>query len=159
MMRMTIGLAIVFLIIGNPAFSKDDPALKASVEAYIQHPVTQQTLDDLLSADTMQSLIAAQLQARNMTLRSDQTEVLTHIVYEEIKRLRPKLETAMADAALETYSLEEIQAFMDFLNTEYGAKAMVKTGKMQRVFSANSSQLLQQLFQRLGTRIDKEIPK
>lgn len=159
MTRMIAVLAINLLIIGSPAFAKDDPALKAAVEAYMQHPVTQRTLDDLLSADTMESMLTAQLQARDAKLRSDQTEVLNRIIHEEISRLRPKLEAAMANSALETYSLDEIEAFVGFLNTEIGARAMAKAGKMQRLFLSKSTPLLQQLFQRIGTRVDKELPK
>lgn len=154
-----MAVAAFLTVVAGPALADDHPALRAAVESYVRHPVTQGTLDDILSIDTLRSALVAQLQARGARLRSDQIEVVSQIAQEEFDRIRPQIETLMTKAAIETYSLEEIQAFNEFLNTDIGARAMAKAGEMMRAFTAGAGPALQQLFERLGARIEAELPK
>ena len=151
--------ALLSVVASSTLAGDDDPALKAAAESYIQHPVTQQTIDSLWSIDTVRSALVAQSRAQGTELRSDQVEALTRILKEELDRLRPQFETLMTNAVIETYSLEEIQALNEFLDTNVGASAMMKSGTMMRTFNAGAAPLFQQFFERLGARIKAELPE
>ena len=158
-MIATLAAAVFLSLVASATLAKDDRDLKAAAESYVRHPVTQRVMDSLLSMDTMRTGLVAQLQARGTELTNDQIEALSRILMEEMDRLRPQLETLMMNAAIETYTLEEIQAFIEFYGSEFGASAMMKAGKMMRSFNAGAAPLFQQLFERLGARIDAEFSK
>ena len=65
----------------------------------------------------------------------------------------------MVKATIETYSLEEVHAFIEFYNSEIGASAMMKVGKMMMSFNQNAVPLFRQLFERLEARIGEELSK
>ena len=152
-------LAAIMAVVASPALAQDDPALKAAVESYVGHPVTQRTLDGLWSMETLRSHLVTQFHARNVKLRSDQMETATQIVLEELHRLRPQLESLMVDAAIETFSLEEIQALNDFLNTEFGASATLKMDSYVQSFNAGFAPMSRELFERVSSRVDSELPE
>ena len=153
-------VATTFLaVIASSALAKDDPALIAAAESYVRHPVSQSTLDSIWSMDNLRSGVVAQLQARGVELKSNQVEQVSRILMEELDRLRPQLETLMVKATIETYSLEEVHAFIEFYNSEIGASAMMKVGKMMMSFNQNAVPLFRQLFERLEARIGEELSK
>ncbi|MCE2482860.1 MAG: DUF2059 domain-containing protein, partial [Alphaproteobacteria bacterium] len=129
---------------------------KAAVESYIRTPVILRTIADLCSMDALQSALVLQLRASGTKLRGEQVEAVARILKEELDRLRPQLMSLLTKAAIETLSLEEIQALNEFYSTSVGASAIVKTGAMMRSFNADAAPLFQQLFERLGPRIEEE---
>ena len=155
---ISVLVATTFLaVVASSALAKDDLALRAAAESYVRHPVTQSTLDSMISMDTLRSGVVAQLQARNVELTSDQVERVSRILLEELDRLRPQLETLMIEATIETYSLEEVHAIIEFYSSEVGASAMMKIGKMMASFNQGAVPLFRQLFERLGARIGEEL--
>ena len=152
----TIAAAALLSVVASTALAKDDPALKAAVESYIRNPVMQRTIDDLWSIDTLQSALVLQLRASGAKFREEQVEAVARLLEEELDRLRPQLMSLLTKAAIETLSLEEIQALNEFHSTSVGASATVKTGAMMRSFNADAAPLFQQLFERLGPRIKEE---
>lgn len=151
--------AAALMLTAGPSLARDDAALKTAAEAYVGHPVVQQMLDDMWSADTMRSALVAQLKARGAKLRNDQVEALTRIVHEELNRIRPQFEAALTSAVVANYTLGEIRALNRFLNTELGARAMAKTARTMQSFNASSVPMLRSMFERLGARVKTELPK
>lgn len=158
--KIAIMAAAAFLTaVSGPALADDKAALKAAVERYVRHPVTQSVLDSILSLDTTRSHVVNRMQAHGTTLRSDQIETLTLIIQQELERVRPQMERLMITSANETYSLDEIQALNAFCDTEVGARAMSKAGRFMQIFNAGASPMFKRLLVRLGTRIEAELPE
>ncbi len=149
----------LLVVVASSALADDDAALKAAAKSYVGHPVTQRVVDDAISVDMLRSFIELQLQMQGTQLRDDQAEALTRIIQEELQRMRPQLEGLLTTAVSETLTLEEIQAFNDFLNTELGASVMLKSNLLMQSFAADAGPLLNQMFERLGTRLESELPE
>ena len=159
MTRALAALAAAALLAAAPFSGRaaDDAALRAAAEAYVRHPVVQQTIDGMWSGDTMRGMIAAITRARGLALGPDRTETLTRILGEEFARIRPRVEALLADAAVETYTVAELGALTAFYDTELGARATVKSGEVMRSFNARSAPVLRGLFERLGEGIRAEL--
>lgn len=154
-----LAAAAFLTIVASPALAEDDQMLRAAAESYVRHPVTQHAMDSVMSMDTLRPGVVTQLQARGAELSSDQVEVVSQILLEELNRLRPQLETLMIEITIKIYTLEEIQALIEFNGSEYGASTMMKIGEMMRSFTVEATPLFQQLLERLGDRIEAELPQ
>ena len=158
--KIAMMAAAAFLtVIAGAALAEDDAALRAAAERHIRHPVTQSVMDSVLSLDTTRSHLVAQLRAQGMTLQDDHIEALSQIVQQELDRIRPQMETLMTDAAIETYSLEEMQALNAFYDTEFGASAAAKTGSFMQSFNAGAAPVFRQMLKRVADRIAAELPE
>ena len=157
MTRTLAVLAAAAALLAAPARAADDAALKAAAAAYVRHPVVQRTIDGMWSADTVQAMLTAVVRAQGLALRPGQTEALTRILGEEFARIRPRFEALLADAAVETYSAAELGALVAFYDTELGASATVKSGRVMRSFNARAAPVLRGLFKRLGERVRTEL--
>ena len=151
-------LVAVFLsVVAGPAVAEDSSALRAAAESHVRHPVTQRVLDGMLSIDTLRPHLVGATQASGTQLESDQVEALTRLLKEELDRIRPELETVMVNAAIDTYTVEELQALSEFYDTALGASAMMKADRFAQSFSIGIAPLFQQLFERLDAQIEAEI--
>lgn len=158
--KIAMMAAAAFLtVVAGPALAEDRAALKAAVERYVRHPVTQSVLDTVLSLDTTRSHVVNHMQAHGGTLRNDQVEALSLIIQQELDRIRPHMERLMITSATETYSLEEVQALIAFCDTEIGASAMSKSGRFMQIFNAGAGPQFKRLLVRLGERIEAELPE
>jgi len=117
-------LAFVFAVSASMASAQSDDELRAAATRYVENPVQQQMLDDMLSPEAM----VAQMQAMAPQLPDDALQVISQIASEELALLRPALEAAMIEGAVAAFTLEEIEALEAFYNTDLGASVM---GKMQ----------------------------
>ena len=157
MLRTICLVAVLLLSFARPASADDEADLRAISKAYIQHPVMQQMLDELLSDETMHSMAFAQMQGSEGALAEDELEPLFSIIAEEMARMRPKMEALMVDAATQTFELDEIQALKSFLDTDAGSRAMLKSGAFTQAFYVNSGTMLQELYERIATRVETEL--
>lgn len=67
-----------------PLYAQDD-ALRAAAERYVNNPVQQEMLDDLLSAD----VIVSQVRAMVPSVTEEQLPIVGEIGAEEIAVIRP----------------------------------------------------------------------
>jgi hypothetical protein len=118
-----VRLALCGLFFASSAFAQDT-VLKDAATRYVQHPVQQKMLDDLMSPQAM----LAQLQPMLPDARQETLEAVAQIVSEEMALLRPAMEQAMIISAAETFTLAELDALRAFYATKEGAGA---AGKMQ----------------------------
>ena len=155
MRRVVSFLAVVMfatLTTAAPASAQDD-ALRAAVERYINNPVQQQMMDNLLSADAM----VDQVRAVAPQLTEEQLRAVATISAEELSILRPDLEAAMIEAAIGTFTLPEIEALEAFYNTPEGASVMTKMQPyMAQVMGGIGPQLMEAQT-RIGQRIMTEL--
>lgn len=159
MLRTISLVAVLLLSFAVPASADEEADLRAISEAYIQHPVMQQMLDGLLSDETMRSMAAAQTQGLEDVLSEDEIEAILTIVLEEMTRMRPKMEALMVAAATQTFELDEIQALKNFLDTDAGARAMLKSAAFTQAVYANAGSMFQELSGRISTRVEAVLLK
>ena len=161
--NISLMLVAAFLsVVANPAAAEDNPALRTAAENHIRHPVTQHALDGILSIDTLRSHLVFASQASGTQLESDEVEALealTRSLKEEFDRIRPELETLMVNAAIDTYTLDELQALNEFYDTAAGASAMMKAHIFTQSFSVGVVPLVQQMFTKLNAQSEAQIAK
>ncbi len=143
----TIAAAACFAL---PAFA--DEATDAAA-AFINSPVQQKLMDDMLSPD----MIMTQMQTVAAQLPEDKVEILVKIVTEELEDIRPKMEDAMIAGAAQSFTIDEINALTAFYNSPLGASAMSKmTPYMQQTMSALGPSM-QEMQRNIMTRAQKEL--
>ncbi|MCA8879508.1 MAG: DUF2059 domain-containing protein [Rhodobacteraceae bacterium] len=97
-------------------------ALEDAARAYVASPGQQALIDSLLSPEA----ILAQINAASPDLPPKLTGLVSRIASDELESLRPKLEAAMVDSAVKTFTLDEIHALDVFYNTPEGRSILLK---------------------------------
>lgn len=140
------------LSLAAPAGAQDD-ALREAVERYVANPIQQRMMDEMLSADAM----IAQMRAMIPQLTEEQLSIVGRIGAEEMAALRPDLEAAMVTAAIETFTLEEVEALEAFYNTEEGASVMSKMQPFMATTMTLVGPQMQAAQARIGQRVMTEL--
>lgn len=122
MFRALLPVALAILLLPSLPANAQDDALRAAVERYINNPVQQRMMDDMFSPDAM----VAQMRAVMPQITEEELQSVAAIAAEELAILRPDLETAMIEAAIAHFTLEEVEALDAFYSTPEGASVMVK---------------------------------
>lgn len=65
----------------------------------------------------------------------------------------------MVNAATQIFELDEIQALKNLLDTDAGARAMLKSGAFTQAVYANAGAMFQELNERISTRVEAELLK
>ncbi|GFE66008.1 DUF2059 domain-containing protein [Litoreibacter roseus] len=146
-MKFTTTLAAA-LLCATPLFAQDEERLEAA-RAYVESDVQQKLMTDMLSPE----MIMAQMGPALQQVPTEQLEIITNIVSEEVNRIRPAMEQAMIQGAATTFSLEEIEALTAFYSSPLGASAMSKMtpfmqstmGTLQPELQAMQSQVMQRV--------------
>ena len=106
--------------------------------AFIESPVQQKLLDDMLSPE----MLMTQFEAMNVQIPPEQLDVILVIVTEELNAFRPEMEQAMIAGAAQAFTVDEINALTEFYSSPLGASAM---GKMNPYMQATMSSMGQGL--------------
>jgi hypothetical protein len=115
--------------------------------------VQQRMLDEMLSADAM----VDQMRAVLPQATEEELQAIATIAAEELAALRPDLESAMIEASVATFTLEEIEALEAFYNTPEGASVM---SKMQPFMAMSMGMIGPQMMEaqmRIGQRVMTEL--
>lgn len=153
MFRVALPIAFAVATLMPFAAHAQDEALREAVERYVSSPVQQRMMDEMLSADAM----VAQMRAMMPQLTDEQLEVVGRIGAEEMAGLRTDLEGAMVEAAVATFSLEEILALEAFYNTPEGAAVMSKMQPFMANTFAMIGPQMQEAQMRIGQRVMTEL--
>jgi len=123
-------LALVLLLLSAPAALADEmEERRAAATAYVDNPVQQKMLDEMLSAEAMVTQMRATLPPNvSDALQPEQIQTMARIASEELADLRPAMQTAMIEAAAQTFTTAELEALDAFYSSPEGASVM---GKMQ----------------------------
>ena len=153
MTRFFLSLTLAATL-ASTAFAQDDPdTLRDAAEAYVNNPIQQKMIDDMLSPD----MVMAQMAALTQGMPQDQIETISNIVAEEVTAIRPAMEAAMIDGAAATFTLEEINALNDFYASEIGASVMGKMTPFMQSYMASLGPDLQQMQQNIMQRAMNEM--
>lgn len=137
----------------SPALAQD-VTLVAAAEAYISSPSQQNMIDRLLSPDS----IRAQISNARPDIPVDLLVEVGKIASEELNAVRPQLEKAMVDAAVETFTLAEIEALDAFYRTPEGQSVLVKNATFMQTAMNSIAPEMRDVQQEIFTRVQKLIP-
>lgn len=140
--------------LATSAYAQSDELIDAAT-AYVNNPVQQTLMDDMLSVDA----VMAQMGMLGATIPAEQLETLSAIVSEELAAIRPALETAMVGGMARTFTLEEITALNEFYSSELGASAMSKMTPFMQDSMAELAPAFQTMQTNIAQRVQEELSK
>lgn len=116
MKRLILATALVFAL---PAQADE---VTHAATAFIESPVQQKLLDDMLNPE----MLMTQFQAMNVQIPQDKVQPILNIVSEELDAIRPDMEASMIAGAAQAFTVDEINALTEFYSSPLGASAMAK---------------------------------
>lgn len=111
--------ALAFL--AGPGMAQD-AALMEAARSYVASPGEQAMITELLSPQA----VVAQIQQASPGMPAEVAQIIGGIAAEELGAVRAPLETAMIQAAAQTFTLEEIKALDAFYRTPEGTSVQAK---------------------------------
>ena len=142
-------LAAAFALLSAPAFAQDTLTLATE---YTNMPQVQNMITSMFSPETMGKQVALGLPP-SITLTDDQQSQIGVVMSEAMNDLRPRLEELMTSSTAETFSVDELQALIDFYGSEHGANIMTK---MQPLMTSVMGQLAPEM-QALQAKVGPDI--
>ena len=155
MTRIISATAAALAIAALPAIAQDASPEEAreAARGYVESPAMQTALDELLSPDTF----VAQLEAAGLRLDPQQTETLAGIVSEEFADIRPDLEEAMTIAAVDAFTMDELEALNAFYASEEGRSIAAKMTPFMQSFYNEIGPTLQETQGEIAARAQEEL--
>lgn len=154
-MTRILATAIALAVAALPAGAEESPAPdpREAARGYVESQAMQTALDELLSTDTF----VAHLDAAGLRLGPQQTETLAGIVEEEFASIRPELEDAMAIAAADAFTIEELEALNAFYGSEEGRSIATKMTPFMQSFYGAIGPTLQETQSRIAERAQEAL--
>lgn len=146
MMIRTAAVALALLTTAGHAQTVEEAA-----RAYIDSPVQQAMMDDMLSAEAF----IQQFRAMGVPIPEDRMEAVAMAIAEELAALRPMMEESMFDAAVGTFTAEELVALNEFYSSDLGASI---AGKMQPFLESFYAEMGPQLQAVQGQIVERITP-
>ncbi|MEP5759618.1 MAG: DUF2059 domain-containing protein [Litoreibacter sp.] len=134
----------------SPTFAQDE-ALRAAATGYIDTPVQQELMNQILSPESM----ITQLRARG--LPEDKATAAAAIISDETNSIRDELREAMINGLAENFSLEEIIALTEFYSSPVGASAIAKLQPYMTQTMTTLTPSLQAMQERIQQRLRTEL--
>lgn len=146
-MRLALVLS---LALAAPALAQEaSEEARAAAERYIRSDAMQTMLDEMISPEAMSQAVVAQF---GDTLTPEQVDEIVAVSVEEVQSIQPAMEEAMIEAAARTFTVEEIEAQIEFYDSEVGASIMSKTQPFMTAFYEAIGPEMQAMNQRLMER-------
>ena len=157
-MRSTL-LAAAALALAMPAPAQDaaeEPSkeVRAAAERYVQSDAMQTMMDEMMSPDMLSDAMAAQFGDQ---IPADVMDQIVAIATEEIQAIEPAMEEAMIEATAETFTLEEIEAQIEFYQSQVGASILSKMQPFMATFYEAVTPDMQQAQSRMMQRLEEEV--
>ncbi len=148
---MRIIAALLALTLATASHAQDQERIEAAT-AYVDSPVQQALLDDMLSPEG----ITAQMGLAGDDLTAEQQARILQIVTEELATIRPEMRETMIDGLVETFTLEEIRALTEFYSSPVGVSAMKKMNPFMQRTMTSLAPAFQQMQEQLVKRLQDE---
>ena len=148
------------LVLAAPAAAQDTDAApseeaRAAAERYIQGDAMQSMMDAMLSPETLSQAMSAQFGGQ---IPPDVADQITTIATEELAAVEPQMEAAMIEAVAETYTVEEIEAQIEFYASDVGASVLRKTQPFMTAFYEEAAPAMQEMQQAMIQRLEETMP-
>jgi hypothetical protein len=121
-------------------------------EEYATMPEVQQMMDEMFSPESMIAQFEMNLPA-SVVLTDDQRTRVGTLLSDTMNEMKPRMQEMMIAGSAKYFSVDELQALIDFYRSEHGASVM---SKMQPFFQETMAQLapeIQQKMQDVGPQI------
>ncbi|MCR5858559.1 DUF2059 domain-containing protein [Mesorhizobium sp. J428] len=116
--------------------------LRNAAERYVKLDAVQDLLDFMLGPGFLEPLMGA---LAGDKLKPDLKSQMVAIGTEELAKIRPSVEAAMAEAAAEIFSVKEIEALIAFYSSEHGASVIRKMQPFNNAYLVRITPDLQRL--------------
>lgn len=149
-------LLIALMLVAGPLSADETADRRAAAEAYINSPVQQKLLDSMLSPEAVVVQLRASLPPDvAQSLNEEQMAQMATIASEELDGMRPTMEKAMIEAAVEVFTIAEIEAMNEFYSTPEGASVAEKMPPFMQVFYTGIGGDMQAAQMRIVRRINE----
>lgn len=140
-MRPTrFALATAFSLALSPPLLAQD--MRALAEEYIQMPEVQQMITEMFAPETMAAQFKVSLPP-GTAVTDDQALKIGALMSGVMNGMRPKVETLMIESSARHFTVDELQALIDFYKSEHGASIMAKMQPyMQDVMSTMMPEMM-----------------
>lgn len=149
---MRLAVFCLSAALATASFAQDDALLEAATE-FVNSPVQDKILDDMLSPEG----VMAQMGLVGGQLPPEALEKVSRIVSEELESIRPEMRQAMIEGISQTFTLEEINALNAFYSSEVGASAMAKMNPYMQRTMARLGPSFQRMQVNLASRLQAEL--
>ena len=143
-------LASALVLMALPASAQDNRAL---AQQYVELPTVQKMMDDLFAPEALAGGVLAQLPP-DMQVTSDQATRLGTTMAKSMATLRPRMVELMITGSAATFSAPELEALIDFYQSEYGAAIMAKMPVLMQSTMQQMAPNIQALQMELGPQIE-----
>ncbi|GEM_PF-1538465 len=149
-----IAIIAATALLAAPAIAQEDQSdLREAAESYVESQAMQTAIDEILSTDTF----VAQLQATGAQLSDQQIQTIAGIIDEEFEDVRPNLQSAMTTAAVDAFTLEELEALNEFYESEEGQSVAEKMQPFMQSFYREIGPTLRETQQDIAMRVQEEM--
>ncbi|MEC7764637.1 MAG: DUF2059 domain-containing protein [Pseudomonadota bacterium] len=136
-MRML--LLSTLILAAAPALSRD---LRDLAEDYATLPQVQAMWDDALSPLHLANQFRLNVPL-SVDVSSDQMDRIGDLLAREMTALRPMMEAVMVDRLTDMFTAEELEALVEFYQSEHGASVMQKMPMFTTLYSAELAPMMQ----------------
>lgn len=148
----TLAVAIAFAVFSAPANAQEDE-LRTAAESYVNSPAQQQMIDGLLDPES----IMGQIRSARPDVPKEVVESIGQIASEELTTLKPQLEEAMVEAAVQTFTLDEIKAVDAFYRSPEGQAILAKSQDFMQAAMTEIGPKIQAAQQNIAARAQEVI--
>ncbi|MCF6272100.1 MAG: DUF2059 domain-containing protein [Rhodobacteraceae bacterium] len=142
-------LAAAIALFTVPAFAQDTNELAIQ---YVELPAVQNMMTEMFSPTSMGNQMAASFPA-GLNLSDEKILQIGEVMSQAMSDIRPAMETQMILGSAEFFSVDELQALIDFYSSEAGASILLK----MTPFMAHVLGELQPQMQAMQLRVQPEI--
>lgn len=130
-------LLSALLALAPPALAQDaaeeapSEEVRAAAERYVEGEAMQSMIDQMLSPEATTQAMRAQF---GDSIPPEELEQIVTIVTEEFETIEPAMEEAMIEATAQTFTLEEIEAQIEFYESGPGSAILTKMQPFMTAF-------------------------
>lgn len=163
-MRLTplaaAAVALALAPLAPPSLAQDTAEapsedVRAAAERHVESDAVQGMLDRMLSPELLAEALRAQVGDQLPPEVADQIATITT---EEIEAIEPQMEEAMIEATAETFTVEEIEAQMEFYQSDVGASILSKMQPFMTRFYEAAGPAMQEAQARMMQRLQEAMP-
>jgi hypothetical protein len=143
-------LATALCLAFSPAAMAQD--VQALAEEYVRMPEVQNMITEMFSPASMAAQFKMGLPP-GMELTDSQSERIGQLMSDTMNQFRPKMEELMISSSAKHFTVEELQALIDFYKSEHGASVMAKMQPYMQDFMAQMMPDMMTAMQAVGGEI------
>ena len=142
-------------LIATSSMADDRAARTAAAESYLNSPAQQKMIDAMFAPDQMMGMLRMQIPDASEA----QLNTMSRIISEELAAIRDRMEEVMLAAAVEDFTLEELQALDAFYRSPAGESVMLKMPGFMQTYMQEMTPDMTEMQRKIATRVRNEVLK